>query len=517
MPRKDGVHAPEVVAHGPEDGVLGDMEAVGAGPLEEADPDGGLREVVGVGIEFDAVQLPRADHGQITAEAEVHGVDDDFLFEVLEFLEGDVEEVAGTAGGVEDAKALQADEEGVENGIGLAAGFPERRPGGGLGLRGVPFFPSRGEETPDGGADFGPFATEGGQDDGFDEGFDILAARVVGAELRALGGIEAAFEERAEDGGIHRAPVQPGGLEDGGHFRHGHGQHFGAFKQVAVEMPDGFETEVAAVGHGLEQLAEKLAKAFGVAAGFLDDPREDHIRQETDILREEAEDEPVEEMRDRGRILSPPAHGLGDAGEAFGGVLGDGLAGAAGFEFLGVEEDRAEDLEVAGFAHGFEGNLEGGGYGAGEIGVDDDAVEITHGEQRRIRKGVAVPQELVIGGVEVLVPAFVFPAEMIALPDIGEAIAAAVLGGALFKAEGLARGIGGGGRGVIEKGAEIEEMLLGGGPFLQFHPPPLRNELGHIHVRREPSTGASQNGHRKHTNPKKRGALLVVCGVCWVV
>ena len=85
--------------------------------------------------------------------------------------------------------------------------------------------------------------------------------------------------------------------------------------------------------------------------------------------------------------------------------------------------------------------------------MDDDAVEIAHGEQGRIGEGVAVPQELVIGGVEILVPALVLPAEMIAFPYIGKAVAAAVLGGAFFKAEGLARGIGGGGRGMIEQGA----------------------------------------------------------------
>ena len=61
----------------PEDGFLGRAEAVEFEPLEPADPDGHLREVVGVGVEHDAVELPWADHGEERGGAEIHRVQQD--------------------------------------------------------------------------------------------------------------------------------------------------------------------------------------------------------------------------------------------------------------------------------------------------------------------------------------------------------------------------------------------------------------------------------------------------------
>ena len=49
--------------------------------------------------------------------------------------------------------------------------------------------------------------------------------------------------------------------------------------------------------------------------------------------------------------------------------------------------------------------------------------------------------------------AFVLPAEEALLPHVGEAIAAAVLGGALFEAVAFAGGVGGNGVGMVEDSA----------------------------------------------------------------
>jgi hypothetical protein len=65
-------------------------------------------------------------------------------------------------------------------------------------------------------ADFGPAAAKRVHENGLDDEADIGFAGVVGAKLRALVGIEAAFEERAEDGGLDAGPVELGGEgEDG--------------------------------------------------------------------------------------------------------------------------------------------------------------------------------------------------------------------------------------------------------------------------------------------------------------
>ena len=102
------------------------------------------------------------------------------------------------------------------------------------------------------------------------------------------------------------------------------------------------------------------------------------------------------------------------------------------------------------------------GYGLGEIGVDYDAVQVADDEDGRTSEGVAVEEELIVGVVQILVLALVFPAEEILFPDIGEAIAATVLLRAPFKAEGFPRGVSLGGRGMTKHPAQVEEMLLRG-------------------------------------------------------
>ncbi len=60
------------------------------------------------------------------------------------------------------------------------------------------------------------------------------------------------------------------------------------------------------------------------------------------------------------------------------------------------------------------------------------------------------------------VAALVFKSKEPALPDIGPAVAAAVLLGSALEAKRLAGGVGLGGFGMPGELAEIEEVLLGG-------------------------------------------------------
>ena len=182
-------------------------------------------------------------------------------------------------------------------------------------------------------------------------------------------------------------------------------------------------------------------------------------------------------MGDFGGVEAALAHGFGHVGEMLGGFLGDGDAGFAGPQFFGIEENGAEDFEAARLAEAVERDFVRDGYGFGEIGADDDAVQVADDEDWRAGEGIAVEEELIIGVVQILVLALVFPAEEILFPDIGEAIAAAVLLRALFKAEGFARGVGLGGRGMPEHPAHVEEMLLRGGAFLEFDFSPLGYEF----------------------------------------
>ena len=56
-----------------------------------------------------------------------------------------------------------------------------------------------------------------------------------------------------------------------------------------------------------------------------------------------------------------------------------------------------------------------------EIGADDVAVEIADDEQRRIEQRFAVAEQLLVGFVEVLLFALVFPAETALFPHVGKA------------------------------------------------------------------------------------------------
>ena len=167
-----------------------------------------------------------------------------------------------------------------------------------------------------------------------------------------------------------------------------------------------------------------------------------------------------------GGIEAALAHGFGHVGEVLRGFLRYGDAGFAGPQFFWIEEDGAEDFKAARLAEAFKWDVVDDRNGVGEIGVDYDSVQVADDEEERVGERVAVQEKLVIGVVQILVLALVFPAEEILFPYIGEAIAAAVLFGALFKAKGFARGIGLGGRGVPEHPAQVQEMLLRGRAFL---------------------------------------------------
>ena len=74
------------------------------------------------------------------------------------------------------------------------------------------------------------------------------------------------------------------------------------------------------------------------------------------------------------------------------------------------------------------------GDSAGEGGMDDDALDVADDEQRRVLQGRGVDLELLEGLLEVLARALVFPAVAGPLPDIGPAVPAPGLLGALLEA-----------------------------------------------------------------------------------
>jgi hypothetical protein len=144
---------------------------------------------------------------------------DGLVFEVLEELERDVQEVAATAGRVEHADGAQAFEEGTEYTLGvlvvgssgrhLAAGQDQRRD---LLLRLRPVAPERLHQ------------------DRLHKPQDRSSVGVVSAELGTLLGVEAALEERSEDGGFDLAPVELRYPADRLHLRGRERDHLGVIE-----------------------------------------------------------------------------------------------------------------------------------------------------------------------------------------------------------------------------------------------------------------------------------------------
>ena len=104
-------------------------------PLQVADPEHQLGDGGGPGVELDAEELVRVDGVAVEAEGGLrlaHLLEEvgDFAFEALHRFEGDVEEVAGAAGGVEDAGGAELAVEGVQGGAGLRLAGRRRRGGG---------------------------------------------------------------------------------------------------------------------------------------------------------------------------------------------------------------------------------------------------------------------------------------------------------------------------------------------------------------------------------------------------
>jgi hypothetical protein len=92
--------------------------------------------------------------------------------------------------------------------------------------------------------------------------------------------------------------------------------------------------------------------------------------------------------------------------------------------------------------------------------VNHEPFHVADDQQRRILQSFAITEQLIVGSIEILVLAFVFPAKEPALPNIRKTLAAAVLRGAFFEREFFAEGIGERRLWMIKDFAQIKKVLL---------------------------------------------------------
>ena len=256
--------------------------------------------------------------------------------------------------------------------------------------------------------------------------------------------------------------------------------HLGVIEQAAVEPLDALDTEeTATLGHLAEEIVQGDREAGGVALGRARQAVDQVLGQDAGVLGEHGEEQAIEEVGDGVGMVAAGAQGRGQGGEVLGGPLGQLLAQAGWAEALGIGEDGAQDPQRLARVGGqvVEGEAVDPRHGVGEVGVDLEAGEVTHDQQRRVAQRLAVSVELRVGGGEVLALALVLPGEMVAHPDVGEALATLGLAGSLLEGVPLAGRVRVVGRGLAEHPAQVDEVLLRRGPLGPRAALPFRCEL----------------------------------------
>ena len=162
---------------------------------------------------------PDARHGH--AEPERLAIEDGAPFDVLDALQREIEEIARAAGRVENAQGAEPVDEGVALGLGLGA-RRRRSVCRALALAVRPPPPAAASA----GAMIAsilafavvPLGAQRAQHDRLDDHHDLFGVGVMGADLRALVGIEKALEQRAENRRVDQAPVEARGGEQEADF-----------------------------------------------------------------------------------------------------------------------------------------------------------------------------------------------------------------------------------------------------------------------------------------------------------
>lgn len=210
--------------------------------------------------------------------------------------------------------------------------------------------------------------------------------------------------------------------------------------------------------------------------GFGKKIRKEIVRQEGDILSEETKDDSIHKAGHWRGLEAATTEGERHFAETGGCLLGDGPAGGSGPKFVRSMKQIAENLQVARLRQRGQFDEVNFFRSGGEVGVNDDAVEIADREKGGIFQRFPIEQDLRAGLIQILVTALVFDGEEAPLPDVGKAVAAAGFPGPALEGEPFALWIRLCRSGVSGECAKIKKMLLGGTSFSQGHPGPFLHE-----------------------------------------
>ena len=208
--------------------------------------------------------------------------------------------------------------------------------------------------------------------------------------------------------GSIRAPVECACRAQRRHVVRAERRHGDAAEQAAVEPGDVVHAEQAAVLHRLEQRLQLRAQPRRLDA-HADQPLEQPLRQQADVLGKEAEQALRQEVADLAARHAGAAQPLGGGGEGARRLLGDVAVAARRAEALRVGPQCAQQLLRFGLRQLLERDHMALARRAGEVGVDLDALAIAHDEQRRALQWQRVHHQLAQRAFKAAAPAPCIP------------------------------------------------------------------------------------------------------------
>ena len=205
--------------------------------------------------------------------------------------------------------------------------------------------------------------------------------------------------------------------------------------------------------------------------------------QQAHVVGEHAEDEPVDEVRDRLRVVAAFPQPLRDRREGRCRALGERLPRLARPQPLGVRERPLEPVACRGVGQVVQAELVGLADAVRPVGADAEPQHVGDDQQRRVLQRQRVQPQLSEGRVEVGPLALVLPGEVMPLPHVRPAVAAGILARAPLEAVRLAGRVGLGRRRLAEQPAQVDEVLLRRRPLLECRGAPLGDEVIRRHGR----------------------------------
>ena len=329
---------------------------------------------------------------------------------------------------------------------------------------------------------------------------------VVGSQLAALGRVQPALEQGAEDAGVDGAPVQRAGGLQGDQVGSGQRRHLDLREQATVEPGHVVDAEQAAVAHGCKQRLQLRAQALGCGL-HAHQAFEQARGQQAHVLGEEAEHALGEEVADLRRRHAGLVQALGGAGEGARGFLGDVAVAAARLVAVRRLPQSAQALLHLGPDDVFQSEGMALAGRAGEVGVNLDAQAVADHQQRRVFQRQRVHHQLAQRAFQALARGFVLPRKVALEPDVGKAIGAPAATGLRQAAlEAVALGVA---RFFHAKNAaQVDEVSLRAGTLVQARRRPARaplgNEIARLHRRVSAPVWAARPTARPAPGPAPR-------------